>query len=166
MRKIVINENQRGLVFENGKFVKLLTAGKYILFKKHQVDVLNESLRIATSYCSLDTLLENESIKNAVDVYEIGENQVGLRYVNGKFTELFKAGKYAFFKTKTSTDMKIYDITDAQIKDFNPLIVGLPATSYTKYDIQHQVLVVPHCQLQKVYKNFQRILIYTLIVAS
>ena len=98
MRKIIINENQRGLVFENGKFVKLLTAGKYILFKKHQVDILNESLRISTSYCSLDTLLENEAVKNNVYVYEISENQVGLRYVNGKFTELLKQVNTHFLK--------------------------------------------------------------------
>ena len=34
--------------------------------------------------------------------------------------------------------MKIYDITDPQIKDFNPVLIGLPVSAYTKYDIQPQ----------------------------
>ena len=99
MKTIIINEKQRGLLFENGKFVKLLTAGKYRFFGKKNIEILNESLRICTDTCSVDTLLDNENFKCSVDVYEIKDNQLGLRFVNGKLTDVFKTGKYVFFKT-------------------------------------------------------------------
>ena len=32
MKKIVINENQKGFLFKNGRYIKLLDAGKYHTF--------------------------------------------------------------------------------------------------------------------------------------
>ena len=32
MKKIIINENQRGFLFKNEKYVKMLTAGKYYVW--------------------------------------------------------------------------------------------------------------------------------------
>ena len=31
MKKIIITEKQRGVLFKNGKFIKMLEAGKYLL---------------------------------------------------------------------------------------------------------------------------------------
>ena len=36
--KIMINENQRGFLFKNGKYVKMLTAGKYYAFCGKEID--------------------------------------------------------------------------------------------------------------------------------
>lgn len=135
MMKIIINENQRGLVYENGKFIKLLTAGKYKFFKKKNIEIASEAVKINTTVCSLDTLLENDELKNAVDVYEIKENEIGLRFINGRFVEAFKTGKYAFFKTKTSTEMRIIDTSKAEIEGFNPSVIGLPLTTYIKFEV-------------------------------
>ena len=38
MKKVVINENQKGFLFKNGKFVKLLSAGKYYIFKDSEIE--------------------------------------------------------------------------------------------------------------------------------
>ena len=38
--KIVINENQKGLLFKNGKYSKKLNAGKYHIFGDSRVDIL------------------------------------------------------------------------------------------------------------------------------
>ena len=136
MKTIIINENQRGLVYENGKFVKLLTAGKYRFFKKKNIDVASESVKVNTTLCSLDTLLENDEFKNAVNVYEIKENELGLRFINGRFVEAFKTGKVAFFKTKTDTEMRIIDTSKAEIEGINPSSIGLPLSIYVKYEVQ------------------------------
>lgn len=39
MKKIIINENQRGFLFKNGKYVKMLTAGKYYTFGGKEIEV-------------------------------------------------------------------------------------------------------------------------------
>ncbi len=136
MKKIIINEKQKGLVFENGKFTGILNAGKHRFFKNKDVEILNIMLRIFTDKCPLDILLENEDFKNAVDVYEIKENEIGLRFVNGIFTEAFKVGKYAFFKSNVNTQMRIIDTSNCVIEGFNPTYICLPVSLYTRYEVQ------------------------------
>ena len=136
MRKVIINEKQKGLVFENGKFTGILNAGKHRFFKNKDVEVVNIMLKIHTDKCPLDILLENEEFKNAVDVYEIKENEIGLRFVNNIFTEAFKVGKYAFFKSNVNTQMQIIDTSSCIIEGFNPTYIGLPISLYTKYEVQ------------------------------
>ena len=41
MKKVVINENQKGLLFRNGKFEKLLGAGKYYCYGGRVIEVLS-----------------------------------------------------------------------------------------------------------------------------
>ena len=135
MKTIIINEKQRGLVFENGKFAKILTSGKYRFLKNKEVEVLNIMQKVYTDKCPLDILLENEEFKNSVDVYEIKENEIGLRFVNGLLTEAFKVGKYAFFKSNVNAQMKIIDTSDCMIEGFNPTYIGLPISLYTKFEV-------------------------------
>ncbi|MBO5357018.1 MAG: slipin family protein [Clostridia bacterium] len=136
MKAIVINEKQRGLVFENGKFVKLITAGKYRFFRNKTVEILSEAVRIYTEKCSIEALLDNEEFKSSVDVYEIKDNELGLRFVNGKLIDTFKTGKYAFFKTKADTEMRIIDTSEAEITGINPVVIGLPVSTYVRYEVQ------------------------------
>ena len=135
MKKIIINEKQKGLVFENGKFSRLLSAGKYRFLKNKDVEVMNIMLRIFTDKCPLDILLENEEFKNAVDVYEIKENEIGLRFVNGMFTEAFKVGKYAFFKSNVNAQMQIIDTSSCIIEGINPTYIGMPVSLYSRYEV-------------------------------
>ena len=135
MRKVIINEKQKGLVFENGKFSRLLSAGKYRFLKNKDVEVMNIMLRVFTDKCPLDILLENEEFKNAVDVYEIKENEIGLRFVNGMFTEAFKVGKYAFFKSNVNAQMQIIDTSSCIIEGINPTYIGMPVSLYSRYEV-------------------------------
>ena len=41
MEKIIIKENERGFLFKNGKYVKMLTAGKYRIFSNSEVEVVS-----------------------------------------------------------------------------------------------------------------------------
>ena len=41
MKKVIINENQRGLLFKNGKYVKMFPAGKYFSYGGKEIEVLN-----------------------------------------------------------------------------------------------------------------------------
>ena len=45
MRKVIINENQKGFLFKNGKYVKLLSAGKYYVFGGQQIEIAELELR-------------------------------------------------------------------------------------------------------------------------
>ena len=39
MKKMIINENQKGFLFKNGKYTKMLDAGKYYLFGGKEIEI-------------------------------------------------------------------------------------------------------------------------------
>ena len=41
MKKMIINENQKGFLFKNGKYTKMLDAGKYHLFGGKEIEISN-----------------------------------------------------------------------------------------------------------------------------
>ena len=57
MKKMIINENQKGFLFKNGKYIKVLDAGKYHLFGGKEIEISNLEQPIVCSKCALETLL-------------------------------------------------------------------------------------------------------------
>ena len=92
MKKMIINENQRGLLFKNGKYIKLLGAGKYYLCGGKEIDVLDLDEAVACNSCSLETLLADQAIADSVAVVEVGDEELALHYVNGKFSSVLCHG--------------------------------------------------------------------------
>ena len=53
MRKVIINENQRGLLFKDGRYVKMLEAGKYLEVFDRIIEVCETSQPIHSFACDL-----------------------------------------------------------------------------------------------------------------
>ena len=62
MKKVIINENQRGFLFKNGKYIKLLGAGKYHAFGGREIIVNNLNQPVLCPKCSLETLLADKAV--------------------------------------------------------------------------------------------------------
>ena len=52
MKKMIINENQKGFLFKNGKYIKLLDAGKYHLFGGREIEIVGLDQPIACGKCA------------------------------------------------------------------------------------------------------------------
>ncbi len=112
---VIINENTRGLLFENGIFKKLLMPGKYRTTKSKNIEILNTDQPIASSACALSKLLEKSDIKAQIGkIYDVKENQLALRYTDGVFTDVLTHGRYAFWKDAGNIELKIIDISDPE----------------------------------------------------
>ena len=61
MKKMIINENQKGFLFKNGKYIKKLDAGKYHLFGGKEIEISNLEQPIVCSKCALETLLADKA---------------------------------------------------------------------------------------------------------
>ena len=84
MKKVIINENQRGLLFKNGKYVKMLPAGKYFSYGGKEIEVLNLDQPIISDKCALDIILSDKMVANNVSVIEVADEELALHFVNGK----------------------------------------------------------------------------------
>ena len=137
MKKIIINENQKGLLFKNGKYVKMLTAGKYYTYGDREIEVMYLNGHISTANCSLDTLLKDPALKKEVSVIEVADTEFALHFVNGKFVSPLGRGKYAFWSVIDKHDFKIVNISTPEVCDDVPeyIFSKIPASYYTKVEV-------------------------------
>ena len=137
MKKIIINENQKGFLFKNGKLVRLLHAGKYRLFGDREIEIVSLKEPLASAKCELDTLLANAEIAKLTSVVEVADQQLALHTVNGKFVGALRRGKYAFWSVTDRHAYQLADISTPEVADDVPqyIFTNLPTTVYTKVEV-------------------------------
>lgn len=137
MKKVIINENQRGLLFKNGKYVKMLEAGKYFSHGGKEIEVLSLDQPIVSDKCALDTILSDQDVVNNVSVIEVADEELALHFVNGKFASVLRHGKYAFWSQIDKHEYKIVDISTPEVSADVPeyIFTKIPAIYYTKVEV-------------------------------
>lgn len=119
MRKMIINENQKGFLFKNGKYIKMLDAGKYSLFGGKKIEISELDQPITCGRCSLETLLADKSVADCTTVVEVGDEELALHYVNGKFSSVLSRGKYAFWSVADQHEFKMVIQLIPSVEDIN-----------------------------------------------
>ncbi len=137
MKKVIINENQRGLLFKNGKYVKMLPAGKYFSYGGKEIEVLSLDQPIVSDKCALDIILSDTTVANNVSVIEVADEELALHFVNGKFASVLRHGKYAFWSQIDKHEYKIVDISTPEVSADVPeyIFTKIPALYYTKVEV-------------------------------
>lgn len=137
MKKITVNENQRGFLFKNGRYVKMLTAGKYYLFGGKEIEVADLHRQIISDKCALDTLLNDRAIANSVSVIEVGDRELALHFVNGIFVSVLSGGKYAFWSHIDKHNYMIADTSTPEVSNDIPeyIFSEIPTAYYTKIEV-------------------------------
>ena len=137
MKKIIITEKQRGLLFKNGKFIKMLEAGKYLLTYGKSIEVLPLDQPIASKSCALETLLENKELASRVAICEVGDTELAIHYVNGKLFGALKTGKYAYFNDVDKHEFKLVDISTPEVDESisTATLAKLPPLYYYKIEV-------------------------------
>ncbi|MGN1416379.1 MAG: slipin family protein [Oscillospiraceae bacterium] len=135
--KTIISENQRGFLFRNGKFVKVLPAGRHYVFGDSQIEVHFLSDMIRSDNAELDVLLANSDVKaNSVET-EVGDCQLALHFVNGIFKNVLTKGRYAFWTVFDRHEFKLVDISSPEVSDDIPAYIfsKLPMSLYTRVNV-------------------------------
>lgn len=138
MQRIAIANYQKGLLFKNGEFVKLLEPGRYTLFKSAEVEIVQVNHQpIITHFCPLDTLLENGEFRRRVSVVEVTDEQLALHFVNGQFASVLKSGKYAFWAIGQRHEFRFADIStpivDPSIPEY--IFSKMPPLYFTRVEV-------------------------------
>ncbi len=134
--KMIITEKERGLKFKNGKFVKILKAGKYFVFGGSEVEILDIGKPVHSEKATLNALLENREFAQAVTTVEVGDKQVALHYADGNFEGILATGKHAFWTDFARHEFTLVDISDPEVKGVPEYIFAkIPQTYYTKVEV-------------------------------
>ena len=114
MVKAIINENQRGLLFKNGKFADFLMPGKYFYLGSAEIEVLPVDEAISPEHCTLETLMRNEKVAKNIHILNVPDGSLALHYLNGVFAEILKPGNYAYI-TVSAHRFKMIDTSEPRI---------------------------------------------------
>lgn len=118
---IDLKDNQRAIVWIDGRFNIILESGIYALWKIDR-EVLVEVIEVTNPkfvHEKLDIILDSETSavlqtsKALIEEFVVEENHIGLYFENGNFKEDLKPGRYAFWKGVSK--VKLYHL-DLRVK--------------------------------------------------
>lgn len=134
MKKVTIQENQKGFLFVKGKLKGMLNAGTYRVFGDRALETVSMDAPVVSRQAPLERLLAREEIAREVITVEVEENHVALHYQDGVFAGVLSAGKHAFWKTYRNHTFTTVDVTDPRMENkMDPgLFARIPSTYYTK----------------------------------
>lgn len=137
MKKIIINDNQRGFLFKNGKYVKTLSAGKYYVVGGREIIISDLDKPINPQKCTLDTLMNDNALQGLISYVDVADQQYVLHYVNDGFNSLLTQGKYAFWEINDKHTYEIVDIRTPEIDDLVPeyILSRISPSCYTKIEV-------------------------------
>ena len=123
MKKIIVNENQKGLLFYGGKFAGLLNAGRYRVSSSKEIEIVSQDQPLYSRKCSLETLLSDRAVAEKLTVAEVADGALALHFVNGKFSDALTAGKYAFFSDIDKHEFQTVDLSSPEVGEDVPCYI-------------------------------------------
>jgi len=134
-----IKEHERGLVYRRGDFHRYLKPGRWYLppFSGYRVEILDAQKPFTTGR-DLDLYLKNEELREDVKVLEVGDNELALRFVDNRFQDVYKSGKYAYWDDVVKQTFVKVDLSRPEI-DASISRTILEKASPRSHAARHQV---------------------------
>lgn len=110
---IIISENERGLLFKNGKYVRMLEPGKHFIFGPgHRVERSSTELSFSSKLGNPAALLKNPALAAALATVEVPDEALALHYIDGRFAEALPSGLHAFWAVHHRHEFRMTDIRE------------------------------------------------------
>lgn len=137
MKKVIINEMQKGFLFRNGKFSGLLGPGKYYCFGGRDIEVSATSFVISSSRCPIETLLNDKHVADAAFVVDVPDGKLGILFRDGRYSAVLPRGKHAFWNDIHNHEVIMTDVSTPEIGEDVPRSVYdlFPASCCSKFTV-------------------------------
>jgi len=116
MKRVRINIGKVGLVFRNGDIKRVLSAGTHWVRLNETVCAFDTKYRFTPAQ-DLNVLLKCEELAQMLHVIEVKDNELVLRYEEGRFRQVLTAGKYAYWKEAVEHRFITADLGKAEITE-------------------------------------------------
>lgn len=115
--KIIVNQNQKGLLYVNGVLKSILGAGKYHCFGEKHIELLNVEYEIQPEGCTVEQLLKLEGASEHIITEQVGADEVSFHFCNGKFDCFLEQGKHAFWREGAEHEFHTYSTADYEMSE-------------------------------------------------
>lgn len=97
MKRVRINVGKVGIVTRKGDYVGVLEAGKHWIRISEEVRTF-DMFTLYQSDSDLAIMLKDEKFRNLVEVIEVLDNEIALKYKGENFETVLEPGKYFYWK--------------------------------------------------------------------
>jgi regulator of protease activity HflC (stomatin/prohibitin superfamily) len=116
MKRVTINAYEVGLVFKNGAYQRMLKEGKYWLWGS-EMETVYDVTKPFVPLVELNIYLQDAQLANELEVVEVSEAEIVLRYENGLLKEVLTAGRYAYWKSIVKNEFVRANISKVEITE-------------------------------------------------
>ncbi len=115
--KVTVRSYEKGLLFKNGEFIKILPKGKYWFFDvsgKTVVDVA--SMRTPQLlHKDLDLIVDSGQLGDDARVLDLSDTERGLLWVDGRFETILGPGQHVIWQGCKEVKIETVDISDIKL---------------------------------------------------
>jgi regulator of protease activity HflC (stomatin/prohibitin superfamily) len=159
-----LKDNQRGLVWVEGRFSHILPPGLYaywIGFKDVRVQVV-DARQVRLDHAELLAITRSPGATGLLDVCTVLQNHVGVAFCNGRFVELLPPGQYAFWKNvadskvvEVDTREQSLDVAGQEIMTADKVTLRMNAVVTYKVTDALKAVTVSDGAMQSLYRESQ-----------
>ncbi len=139
-KKYIIKEQECGYLMKNGKFVKLLTAGRYTYADVLGYEVFKTSMTGEVNTCNIpeDVLMKDPAFASRVIKAVLPDTSIAIRFVNKAFKEVLTKPETLFWNVFEKNEFQIIDITASSMEETLPRMYRdlMPSKFYKKIVIK------------------------------
>ncbi len=121
MKKIIVLEGQKGFLFKNGKFIKMVEPGKYSLWggKKILLSSVNDG-HVRVDNLDVSLFEKDPVFSSNVTKCMVENNTMMIHFVDGIFQSIYAAGKYYFWNIQREHTFISMDLSKPEIEENIP----------------------------------------------
>lgn len=125
-----IRRHERGLVFRDGDFVRLLGPGWYwtlgLRLRRRVVERFS-TLDVRFEHDLIDVLVADARLRDALHVLDLDDNQRALVWQDGRLREIVGPGRHAFWRTPYELRFEVFNIDEPRFTHAKlDAVLGLP----------------------------------------
>lgn len=116
MKRVRIHAGTVGLVFKNGNYARVITAGKHWIYFREQV-LIYDLTQAFNAPKALEILLKDEVLAAMLTVVEVKDTEIVLVYENNNFKRILTAGRYTFWNSLVDYKYVTVDLNKIEITE-------------------------------------------------
>ncbi len=116
MKRVRINVGKVGIVTKKGDYRRVLSAGVYWLGFSENVK-LYDCNTLYSSDADFDIMFQDEQFAKIIELVEVKDSQIALKYINNNFENVLTPGRSFFFKGFLNMQFELVDIAKVEITE-------------------------------------------------
>lgn len=116
--KVLVKNDERGLLFRDGNYVKCLISGKHSLspFINYKVVISDVNKAFDTAGKNINIYLGDRELLKELDIIDVQDYEIAVHFEDGKLMDVLKSGKYAFWNVLKKHTFIVVDTREPEIK--------------------------------------------------